>query len=84
MKENDTLKQEGYNLFSKLVSYMPMIFYILDKDWNFLLSDGQALQKLGLHPGEVVGRNAKDMYKDHPDILEVIENAFKGRTIKYD
>ena len=84
MKENDTLKQEGYNLFSKLVSYMPMIFYILDKDWNFLLSDGQALQKLGLHPGEVVGRNAKDMYKDHPDILDVIENAFKGRTIKYD
>lgn len=84
MTENDDLKQEGYNLFSKLVSYMPMIFYILDKDWNFLLSDGQALQKLGLHPGEVVGRNAKEMYKEHPDILEVIENAYKGRTIKFD
>jgi PAS domain S-box-containing protein len=75
-----TAAQERYALFSKLVAHMPMIFYVLDKNWVFLVSDGQGLQCIGLKPGEAVGRSAKEMYRDYPDIIESITEAFNGRT----
>lgn len=74
---------ERYELFSRLLSELPMVFYVLDNDWTFLLSDGQGLEKLGLKPGQVVGVSAKEMYRDHPDIIEAIERAFQGNKVKY-
>lgn len=82
--KNDNLNLESYELFSNLILHMPLIFYILDKDWNFLLSNGQGLEKMGLKPGEVVGANVKVMYKDNPDIIAQIERAYNGEVIKYD
>ena len=58
-----------------------MIFYALDEHWTFTLSDGQGLQNLGLKPGQVVGLSAKEMYRDHPDIIEAIEEAFLGKSV---
>lgn len=70
--------------FKKLITNMPMIFYILDLDWKFVMSEGQGLLKLGLTPGQVVGLSAKEMYKDFPDILGGIERAFQGETVQLD
>ncbi|MGB3367773.1 MAG: ATP-binding protein [Acidaminobacteraceae bacterium] len=56
-----------------------MIFYALDKEWNFTLSDGRGLTTIGLEPGQVLGVNAKEMYHNNPDIIEAIEEAFKGK-----
>jgi len=74
---------ESYKLFSKLLTHMPMICYVLDNNWTFLVSDGKGLQKLGLKPGQVVGLSAKDMYHDYPDIIEAIEQAYQGNDVKY-
>jgi hypothetical protein len=63
---------------------MPMIFYVLDLDWKFAMSEGQGLLKLGLRPGQVVGLSAKDMYKDYPDILAGIERSFQGEAVQID
>lgn len=75
---------ERYELISRLLTELPMVFYVLDKDWTFLLSDGKGLQRLGLKPGQVLGLSAKEMYRDHPDIIEAIETAYKGKQVKYD
>ncbi|MGB4661903.1 MAG: PAS domain S-box protein, partial [Mobilitalea sp.] len=83
MNYDDNLNLESFELFGNLLSHMPLIFYILDKDWNFLLSNGQRLEKLGLKPGEVVGRNAKLMYQDNKDIIKEIESAYKGNIVEY-
>ena len=84
MNSDDNLNLESYKLFSNLLSHMPLIFYILDKDWNFLLSEGQGLEKLGLKPGEVVGRSARVMYQENTDIIREMESAYNGNIIKYD
>ncbi len=69
--------------FGNLVSQLPTIFYVLDRDWRFLISEGQGLERIGLHPGQVVGLSAKEMYSDYPDILEAIGKAFCGEHVMY-
>jgi len=69
-------------IFQNLISNMPMIFYALDKNWIFTLSDGKGLNNLGLQPGQVVGINAREMYQDHPDIIRGIEEAFEGKSVQ--
>ncbi len=81
---NNSLNLKSYEYLNELIERMPLIFYILDKDWNFLLSTGQGLEKMGLKPGEVVGENVKEMYKDNPDILEQIDKVFSGNVIMYE
>jgi len=74
---------EKYKLFSKLLTHIPMICYVLDTNWIFLLSDGKGLQKLGLKPGQVVGMSAKEIYQEYPDVIEAIEQAYQGNDVKY-
>ncbi|MBN2222415.1 MAG: PAS domain S-box protein, partial [Vallitaleaceae bacterium] len=81
-KIDNNTQQPGYEYFRALVSNMPMIFYVLDQDGIFTLSDGLGLQKLGLQPGQVVGVSAYEMYKDFPDILDVIRSAYTGKEAK--
>jgi PAS domain S-box-containing protein len=68
-------------LIKKLLTEMPMIFYALDRDWKFTLSEGSGLRKLGLKPNEVIGRSAKEMYQDLPDIIDMIDRAFQGQSV---
>ena len=51
----------------------------MDNNGKFILSEGIGLQKLGLAPGEVVGRSAFDIYKNYPDILNMIKKALNGK-----
>lgn len=72
----------NFIIFRNLVSNLPMIFYALDENWTFTLSDGKGLENLGLRAGQVLGVNAKEMYRDHPDIIEAIEQAFQGKSVR--
>lgn len=81
MKNRSNSNMEGYELFKELVTNMPMIFYVLDKDWKFTLSDGKGLQSIGLEPGQAVGYSAKEMYQYYPDIIDAIERAFRGENV---
>ncbi|MDH8679293.1 PAS domain S-box protein [Fusibacter bizertensis] len=74
----------NFIIFQNLVSNLPMIFYALDENWIFTLSDGKGLENLGLKPGQVVGANAKEMYIDHPDIITAIEKAYQGNSVRYE
>jgi hypothetical protein len=76
------LSDAGIQIFSRLIANMQMVFYVLDLDWTFSLSEGQGLITLGLKPGEVVGLSAYEMYKGQADIIEAIKEAFLGKTVK--
>lgn len=78
MNNKDSNKTEQMELFSKLVSQIPMLIYVLDKHWNFKLSEGAALSKIGLKPGEVVGKSARELYKDNTNIISSLDQAYKG------
>ncbi len=74
----------NFIIFKNLVTNLPMIFYALDVNWIFTLSEGKGLTNLGLKPGEVVGVNAKEMYREFPDIIEAIDKAFQGNSVHYE
>ncbi len=65
-----------------MVQNAPAIIFILDRDGVFRLSEGQALAKLGLEPGEVVGKSALEMYQDTPSVLESLRKALAGEPAR--
>ncbi|MFO1476837.1 MAG: PAS domain S-box protein [Verrucomicrobiota bacterium] len=65
-----------------VVQNAPAIIFILDRNGIFRLSVGQALAKLGLAPGQVVGQSALEIYRDNPDILASLRKALDGEPIR--
>jgi PAS domain S-box-containing protein len=75
--------------YRHLLENAPIIFFSLDKDGVFTLSDGKGLEQLGLVPGEVVGRSiyewAGPEYADelrellHRCVTEKVQVAFSFR-----
>ncbi|WP_018141998.1 EAL domain-containing protein [Thioalkalivibrio sp. ALJ7] len=60
----------------------PLILFALDSNGRFTLSEGAGLKVLGLEPGEVVGRSAREVYADHPEILAALDRALAGQTFE--
>lgn len=56
----------------------PSIIFTVDKDGVFQISEGSKLARLGLAPGEVVGRSVYEVYKDHPEVIDNIRAVLAG------
>lgn len=80
---NASVKESAMNFepFRKLFKNMPLVLYVLDTDWKFILSEGYGLHSLGLESGEVLGVSAKEMYSDIPDVQIALAKAFQGETV---
>ncbi len=74
--------QESEHKLRTVVQNAPAIIFILDRSGIFRLSEGQALAKLGLKPGEAVGKSALELYKDAPTILDGIGQALSGKPAR--
>ena len=77
-KRAEVALQENEQKFRMVVQNAQAIIFILDREGRFLLSEGQALAKLGLAPGQVVGLSALELYKDNPSVLTGIREALAG------
>ena len=56
-----TIKAFEHRL-STIVNRAPIVLFALDHQGNYTLSEGRGLESLGIAPGEVVGRNALQLY----------------------
>jgi PAS domain S-box-containing protein len=63
-----------------VISNLPVIMFTLDRDGIFTMSEGKGLETLGLHPGQVVGHSAFDVYVNHPEVLANIRRALAGEA----
>jgi PAS domain S-box-containing protein len=61
----------------------PIVLYTLDREGRFTSSDGKGLERLGLTPGEVVGRSAYEMYAAIPELQDNVRRALAGETVRY-
>ena len=61
-----------------LVANLPVVFFEIDRDGIFQLSEGKGLKALGLKPGQVVGQSVYKLYRDVPSILEDVRRALGG------
>ncbi len=79
-KQAEEALRESEKKFRTLVTNTEEIVYMINKDGTFLLSEGKGLSKLGLKPGQVVGKSIFELYKDYPQMLAEIRKAFNGET----
>jgi PAS domain S-box-containing protein len=72
--------QESEEKFRTLVTNTEQIVFMIAKDGTFLLSEGKGLSKLGLKPGDVVGKSVFELYEDYPDMLDAMRKVLNGET----
>jgi diguanylate cyclase (GGDEF)-like protein/PAS domain S-box-containing protein len=64
-----------------VVSNAPVILFATDNSGTFTLSEGKGLERLGLHPSEVVGQSLFDLYSTIPAIIHSVRRALAGETL---
>jgi diguanylate cyclase (GGDEF)-like protein/PAS domain S-box-containing protein len=65
-----------------VVNAAPLALFATDPEGTITLSEGKALEALGLKPGQMVGMNILDAYADHPDIVQAIRRAMAGESFE--
>ena len=63
-----------------VVSAAPIAIWAADRDGTITLSEGKALERLGLKPGELVGRSVFDLCRDFPQDERNVPRAFAGEA----
>ncbi len=76
-KAEAALRTTEQRLWTVMKNSQAVIFQ-LDPEGRFLLSEGLALEGLGLRPGQMVGESALDLYRDNPPILGQLRRALEG------
>lgn len=67
-----------------ILSSMPMVVFALDRQGKFTLSEGRGLAALGLKPGEVVGKDVKQVFPHLEDVEMWLQRALSGETFSQD
>ncbi|MDZ4806210.1 MAG: PAS domain-containing protein [Candidatus Eisenbacteria bacterium] len=70
------------NRLRTVVANAPLVLFTLDRNGIFTMSEGRGLERMGLKPGEVVGRSVFDVYADNQDICESNRRALAGHEFK--
>jgi len=63
-----------------VVASASLILFACDKNGIFTLCEGEGLNSLALHAGELVGQSAFEVYPDSPQVGENIRRALKGEA----
>jgi PAS domain S-box-containing protein len=61
-----------------IVENSPIIVFSFDHNGVFTFSEGKGLEKLGLVPGEVVGKSVFEVYLHNPEIIRNFNRALSG------
>jgi len=77
-KRAEEALRESRERLRATVDRAPLVLFALDKNGVFQVSEGRALQPLGLKPGQVVGESIYELYKDQPKILTDFQRALSG------
>ena len=73
--------RESQDRLRTVVHGAPILLFAMDREGIFTLSEGKALESLGLVPGQVVGLSAHVLYKDVPGFAESFKRALEGEVV---
>ena len=62
----------------RIVAKAPVVFFAIDSEGKFTLSEGRALEKFGLRGGQNVGKSIFDLYSKYPGIIRDAQRALAG------
>ena len=69
---------------SRILNTLPVVVFALDSGGRFTLTEGDALEKIGLKPGELLGQNALGVYADLPGLDRTLERVWQGQEVTVD
>lgn len=61
----------------------PVAFWSVDATGIVTMSEGALLHKLGVLPGDLVGKSVLEIYAEHPTIPRDIRRALAGESVTY-
>ena len=77
-KRAEIAERELESRLRTVTENVPIILWALDMEGRFTLSEGSTLRKLGIEPGEMVGRSVFDEFADAPDVVKMCRAALRG------
>jgi len=80
-KRTEEAARRTSELLATVVAGAPIVLFALDRNGRFTLSEGRALEKLGVKPGELVGASALERCADVPGLAEAFRRALSGEQI---
>jgi rsbT co-antagonist protein RsbR len=64
----------------EIINALPLMVWAMDADGTCTLSAGKALDHWGLTPGQAIGRNLVEKYRDHPLVPDLMRRALAGES----
>ena len=80
-RAEEALKDSEERLRTVVTNSTPIVF-MCDKAGRILLSEGRMLASMGLRPGQDVGNNVFESYRDYPEVIEGIKRALDGEMFE--
>jgi len=69
---------ESEKRFRAIVTNSIPIIFMFDLDGIIQLSEGNMLANIGLKPGEIVGMDVFELYKDYPKVIKALKIPLSG------
>jgi PAS domain S-box-containing protein len=79
-RADQALREERERLMT-VITTAPIVLWVTDTEGVTKISEGRALETLGLRGGEVVGRNVFEMYAEHQGITAAHRRALQGESV---
>jgi diguanylate cyclase (GGDEF)-like protein len=74
--------EEAQARLTAVVNAAPVILFATDAEGTITLSEGKALESLGLTPGRMVGQNIIDAHAGAPDVVQAVRRAMAGESFE--
>ena len=78
-KRTEADARRASELLHTVVSGSPVVLFALDRDGVITFSEGRALAKFGVKPGELIGTRALDVYAQVPGFADAFRRALAGQ-----
>lgn len=77
-RRGEQAAQDRESRLHDVIANVPIVVFMVDPEGVFTLSDGGALHRIGLEPGQVNGTSVFDVYAGYPEIVENLRRGLRG------
>lgn len=82
LKMAEIKTEEASRRILSIIEHAPVIIWSVDSQGTFTMSQGLGLSNINLRPGELVGKNYFDVYKNNSELTDILKKALKGESVQ--